>query len=252
MSRRAPARAALLAAILALACTGHAPPPAQPAVPVPTGPNTLTPAERRAGWVLLFDGTTLNGWHTYRQAPGVTTGWAAKDGAIVRTGSSGDLVSDLQYDSFQLEIEWKISPGGNSGVFYWGNEGTETIYMNAPEMQLLDNLGHDDGKSPLTAAGALYGLYPTVQSLVKPVGEWNTSVIITHGSKVQHWLNGVKVVDVNFDSKEMKAKIAASKFKEWETFGLARRGHLALQDHNGTVWFRSIKLKESREREYPR
>lgn len=246
MSRRAFARAALFTAAFTAACAGHTSRPSQPAVPEPTGPNTLTSAEHRAGWELLFDGTTLNGWHTYKQAPGITTGWAAKDGTIIRTSSSGDLVSDQQYDSFELELEWKISPGGNSGMFYWGNEGTEAIYMNAPEMQILDNVGHSDGKSPLTAAGALYGLYPTEEHLVKPVGEWNTSSIVSHGSKVQHWLNGVKVVDVNFNSKELKAKIAASKFKEWETFGLARRGHLALQDHGGTVWFRNIKIKEFR------
>ena len=244
MSRRAFARPLLLAAALTAACAGHSSPPAESAVPEPTGPNTLTAAERHAGWELLFDGTTLNGWHTYKQNPGITTGWEAKDGTIVRTGSAGDLVSDRQFDSFELELEWKVAPGANSGVFIWGNEGTEEIYMNAPEMQILDNLGHSDGKSPLTAAGALYGLYPTQESLVKPVGEWNTSTIVVHGSKVQYWLNGVRVVDVNFDSKEMKARIEASKFKQWQTFGKSRRGHIALQEHGGTVWFRNIKLKE--------
>lgn len=246
MARRAFARVALLAAAFTAACAGHTSRSAQSAVPEPTGPNTLTSAEVRAGWVLLFDGTTLNGWHTYKQNPGVTTGWVARDGAIVRTESSGDLVSDQQYDSFELDFEWKVSPGANSGVFYWGNEGTETIYMNAPEMQILDNTGHGDGGSPLTSAGALYGLYPTQQDLVKPVGEWNTSSIVARGSKVQHWLNGVKVVDVKFDSRELKAKIDSSKFKQWETFGKSRRGHLVLQQHGGTVWFRNIKLKESR------
>jgi hypothetical protein len=246
MARRALAHAALLAVAFTTACAGHSARPAEPAVQRPTGPNTLTSAEERAGWVLLFDGTTLNGWHTYRQAPGVTTGWAASDGAIFATGSDGDLVSDRQYDSFELEFEWKVSPGANSGVFYWANEGTQEIYMNAPEMQILDNTGHGDGKSPLTSAGALYGLYPTRQDLVKPVGEWNRSSIITRGAKVQHWLNGVKVVDVNFDSRELRAKIDSSKFKQWETFGKSRRGHIALQQHGGTVWFRNIKLKEPR------
>jgi hypothetical protein len=247
MSRRAFARVTLFAVVLSAACAGHkAAPvtPPQPVIPEPTGPNTLTQAERRSGWELLFDGTTLNGWHTYKQAPGITSGWTARDGMIMRTASAGDLVSDKQYDSFQLELEWKVAPGANSGVFFWGNEGTEVIYMNAPEMQILDNTGHEDGKSPLTAAGSLYALYPSIQSLVKPVGEWNKASIVAHGSKVQFWLNGVKVVDVNFDSKEVKDKIAASKFKDWETFGKARRGHLALQEHGGLVWFRNIKLKE--------
>jgi hypothetical protein len=247
MSRRAFARVALLATALSAACASHSSrptPPPQPVVPERTGPNTITQAERRSGWELLFDGTTLNGWHTYKQAQGITTGWTVKDGTITRTASAGDLVSDQQFDSFELDLEWKVAPGANSGVFYWGNEGTEAIYMNAPEMQILDNTGHEDGKSPLTAAGSLYALYPSIISLVKPVGEWNKASIVVHGAKVQQWLNGVKVVDVNFDSKEMKDKIAASKFKDWETFGKARRGHLALQEHGGQVWFRNIKLKE--------
>ncbi len=247
MSRRAHARVALLTVALCAACAGHSSRPAAtaaPVIPEPTGPNTITSAERRSGWDLLFDGTTLNGWHTYKQAPGITTGWTVQNGTITRTASAGDLVSDLQYDSFELDLEWKVAPGANSGVFWWANEGTDEVYMNAPEMQILDNLGHGDGKSPLTAAGSLYALYPTRLDLVKPVGEWNSASLVVHGSKVQQWLNGVKVVDVNFDSKEMKEKIAASKFKDWDTFGKARRGHIALQEHGGSVWFRNIKLKE--------
>jgi hypothetical protein len=156
----------------------------------------------------------------------------------------GDLVSDRQFDSFELTLEWKISPGGNSGIFYWANEGTPEIYMNAPEMQVLDNTTHPDGKSPLTSAGSLYGLYPAPQDAVKPVGEWNEVRLVVKGSKVQHWLNGRKLVDVDFDSKEMKDKIKASKFAQWEPFAKARRGHIGLQEHGGDVWFRNIAIRE--------
>ncbi|HEY3935443.1 MAG TPA: DUF1080 domain-containing protein [Gemmatimonadales bacterium] len=206
----------------------------------------LTPRDslRLGGWTPLFDGHTILGWHTYQQPTGVTTGWTVDNGALRTDGTARDLVSDQQYSSFELELEWKVAPGANSGIFYWANEGTEEIYENAPEMQVLDNLGHADGKSPLTAAGSLYALYPAPVTAVKPVGEWNLVRIVVHGSKVQQWLNGVRVVDVNFDSKEMKNKIAASKFKDWQTFGKSRRGHVGLQSHGGIVWFRNIRIKD--------
>ena len=207
---------------------------------------SLVPQEARTGgWISLFDTRTLTGWHTYQQPNGVTSGWRVDDGAIRTDGNGRDLVSDQQYSSFELTLEWKVAPGANSGIFYWANEGTGEVYENAPEMQVLDNLGHPDGRSPLTAAGSLYGLYPAPLTAVKPVGEWNEVRIVAHGSRVQQWLNGIKVVDVNFDSREMKAKIAASKFNQWLTFGKSRRGHIALQSHGGTVWFRAIRIKDN-------
>ena len=199
----------------------------------------------RGSWISLFDGRTLTGWHTYQQPNGVTSGWTVDDGAIRTDGDARDLVSDQQYSSFELELEWKVAPGANSGIFYWANEGTGEIYENAPEMQVLDNIGHPDGESPLTAAGSLYALYPAPIALVKPVGEWNQVRIVAHGGKVQQWLNGVKVVDVNFDSRKFKDKVAASKFNQWLTFGKSRRGHLGLQSHGGRVWFRAVRIKDN-------
>jgi hypothetical protein len=198
---------------------------------------------RAGGWISLFDGRTLSGWHAYQQPNGITTGWSVDNGAIKTGGDAKDLVSDLQYSSFELQLEWKVAPGANSGIFYWANEGTTEIYENAPEDQVLDNIG-SAGTTPLTAAGALYDLYPSALDATRPVGEWNTVRIVVHGSKVQQWLNGVRQVDVNFDSKEMKARIAGSKFKQWITFGRERRGHLGLQSHGGTVWFRAIRIKD--------
>jgi hypothetical protein len=198
---------------------------------------------RAGGWQSLFDGRTLIGWHAYQQGSGVTTGWTVDNGTIHTDGNARDLVSDQQFSSFDLELEWKVEPGANSGIFYWANEGTDEIYENAPEMQVLDNIG-SPGTTPLTAAGSLYDLYPAPLAAVKPVGEWNTVRIVVRGGKVQHWLNGVRLVDVNFDSREMKDKIAASKFKEWLAFGKSRRGHLGLQSHGGKVWFRAIRIKD--------
>lgn len=244
MFRRVLARvvASSLPAAMVIACGGNT--QRADVTPEPTGPNTITSAERRDGWQLLFDGVSTTGWHTYGKQ--VVEGWAAKDGTLTRTAAVGDLVSDQQFDSFELTLEWKIGEKGNSGIFYWANEGTKVIYENAPEMQVLDNVGHPDGKSPLTAAGALYGLYPSQQALAKPLGEWNSVRIVTHGGKVEQWFNGVRVVVADFDSKEMKDKIANSKFKQWPTFGKSRRGHIGLQEHESPVWFRNIKIRELR------
>lgn len=196
------------------------------------------------GWQSLFNGQTLDGWHTYQKPLGVTTGWRVDSGWIRTDGTDKDLVSDQQYSSFELDLEWKVAKGANSGIFIWANEGTEEIYENSPEMQVLDNANAPDGKSPLTAAGSLYALYPAPIALDKPYGEWNTVRIVVHGSHVEYWLNGVRTVDVNFDSKEMLDKIAHSKFNAWQSFGRSRRGHIGLQSHGGTVWFRHIRIKD--------
>lgn len=208
------------------------------------GDGFVRDSSRIGGWRSLFDGRTMTGWHGYQQPVGLTTGWRVEDGAIKTGAGAKDLVSDLQYSSFELELEWKVSTGGNSGIFYWANEGTAEIYENAPEDQILDNIGSPD-TTPMNAAGSLYGLYPAPLAAVKPVGDWNTVRIVAHGAKVQQWLNGVKYVDVNFDSKEMRDKIAASKFKQWLTFGKSRRGHIGLQSHGGAIWFRAIRIKDN-------
>ena len=238
MIRRAiPALAASALALILAAC-GGATQRSEAARDIPRD------TARTGGWRSLFDGHSLSGWHTYGQAPSVTAGWNVDSGAIHTAGDAKDLVSDQQYSSFDLELEWKVAPGANSGIFIWANEGTAEIYENAPEMQVLDNIGHPDGKSPLTSAGALYGLYPAPATAVSPVGQWNKVRIVVRGAKVQYFLNGVRTASVNFDSREMKQKIAASKFKQWATFGKERRGHLGLQSHGGAVWFRNVRIRD--------
>lgn len=243
MFRRAPARvlASCAVAMVAGAATAHA---QHDMHSMHTAPNTLTAAERKAGWTLLFNGKSMTGWHLY-QKPGQTTGWEAKDGMLVKTATTGDLMSDRQFGSFEMTLEWKIESKGNSGIFFWATEGTEVVYQNAPEIQVLDNVGHRDGLSPLTSAGALYGLAPASPDLVKPIGEWNQVHIVTNGGVVETWFNGQKIADqIDFDSRAFKARVAKTKFAQWPTYGLARKGSIGLQEHGNMIWYRNIKIRE--------
>jgi hypothetical protein len=204
--------------------------------------STLTPDERAAGWRSLFDGATTEGWRGFKRAD-VPDGWRVVDGTLTRVGRGGDLITKDQFANFELALEWKVQPRGNSGVFYRVTEEGDETYHTGPEMQVLDDAGHADGKSRLTSAGALYGLYPAPAGVAKPAGEWNAVRIVANGAHVEHWLNGVKVVDAELWSPEWERLVAASKFREWPTFGRARRGHIALQDHGDWVAYRNIKIK---------
>lgn len=206
-------------------------------------PNTLTDAEKAAGWKLLFDGTSLAGWRGYGMTAMPDSGWQVVDGAITRTAHGGDIVTNDSYKDFELSLEWKVPPGGNSGVFYRALESKDPIYYSAPEMQVLDDARHADGKTPLTRAGSAYGLYAPPEGVVKPAGEWNQARVVVRGNHVEHWLNGRKVVEYELGSADWKAKVAASKFNEWKAYGTAKEGRIGLQDHGDRVQFRSIKLR---------
>ncbi|MGE3525921.1 MAG: DUF1080 domain-containing protein [Gemmatimonadales bacterium] len=194
------------------------------------------------GWQPLFDGKTTAGWRNYGKT-GPVTGWAVEDGALTRVGEGGDIVSDSEYANFELELDWKISPKGNSGIMYRVTEDQPWSYYTGPEMQVLDDAGHPDGASRLTAAGAAYGLYPSPPGIEKPAGEWNHVRIVVNGAHVEHWLNGTRVVEYELWSPDWEARVAASKFKQWPTYGRARRGHIALQDHGDWVAYRNIRIK---------
>lgn len=208
-------------------------------------PNTLTSAEKSAGWKLLFDGKSLNGWRGYK-TEAIGAGWKAQDGALVLTqGKAGDLLTAQEYGDFELSFEWKISEAGNSGVIYRAGLGESAPYRFGPEYQVLDNEKATDNKDGNHLAGSLYDMGPAVpRDLPKPVGQWNASRIIVRGWKVEHWLNGKKIVAVDLASPEGKAMIAASKFKDWPKFATLSRGYIALQDHGHVVSYRSIKIRE--------
>lgn len=208
-------------------------------------PNTLTAAEKSAGWKLLFDGKSFAGWRGYK-TEAVGPGWKVEDGALTLTkGRTGDLITAAEYGDFELAFEWKISPGGNSGVLYRVGLGEAGVPRTGPEYQILDNEKAKDSQIVNHLAGSLYDLGPaTPRHLPKPVGEWNQGRIVVRGWTIEHWLNGTKIISADLASPEGKAMIAASKFKTWPKFATLSRGHIALQDHGDVVAYRSIKLRE--------
>ena len=205
-------------------------------------PNTLNAAEKTAGWRLLFDGQTTAGWHPYR-GKGRVTGWQVINGELTLIVAGGDIVTDEQFADFELTLDWKIAPKGNSGVFFRATEDQEAIYQTAPEMQILDNAGHPDGQVALTSAGANYALHAPIRDVAKPAGEWNSARLLVRGNHVEHWLNGFKIVEYELGSPEWHTLVEGSKFKEWPTYGKAKRGHIGLQDHGDQVSFRNVKIR---------
>jgi hypothetical protein len=208
-----------------------------------TDSATGTPVTVDTGWRALFDGRTTAGWRGYRR-PDMPAGWEVVDGALTRSGPGGDIVTVDQFGDFELELEWMVAPGGNSGIFYRVTEEGEAGYHTGPEMQVLDDAAHADGLSRLTAAGSAYGLYPAPPGVVKPAGEWNAVRIVVRGQHVEHWLNGTKIVDYELGSPDWEAKVKASKFAQWPGYGRAPRGHIALQDHGDRVAYRNIRIRE--------
>jgi len=192
MNYRAVARAALtcllLSALAACAATQSG------TVQAGDTSGTLTAEQRAAGWRLLFDGRTTAGWRGYKSET-VPAGWHVVDSTLSKETGTGDIITRDQFGNFELAFDWKLGPEGNSGVFYRGTEEYEYTYWSAPEYQLLDDSLAADGKSRLTAAGSAYALYPARAGIVKPANQWNTSLIVVQGARVQHWMNGQKLLE---------------------------------------------------------
>ena len=199
--------------------------------------------ERKDGWTALFDGTTSSGWKKIGGTAFPDKGWVIEDGCLYRkTAGGGDIVTLESYENFELSLEWKVNPGTNSGVKYRVEDKPGSAF--GPEMQILDDDKADDGKKPNHRAGAIYDLMaPNDKKKLKPVGEFNLSKLLVNGNHVEHWLNGEKIIEYDFFSDAWKAAVAASKFKNNPKYGLPAKGHIALQDHGGEVWYRNIKIK---------
>ena len=203
---------------------------------------SLTAEEKAAGWKLLFNGTSLAGWRGYKsEAP--PTGWRAENGVLIRDGAGGDLMTADQYGDFEMRFEWKVTANGNSGVIYRIATTEEYPWQTGPEYQILHNQGHRDGKDPITSAGSNYAVNPPGKDVTKPVGEWNEGRIVARGNHVEHWLNGVKVVEYEIGSADWEARVKASKFAKMANYGRMKRGYIALQDHGDLVSYRNLKIK---------
>ncbi|MFQ5529791.1 MAG: DUF1080 domain-containing protein [Gemmatimonadota bacterium] len=208
----------------------------------PTVHNALSADEREGGWILLFDGATLDGWRSYySESP--PPGWRVEAGTLHRFDGGGDIVTLDEFANFELSLEWRVADAGNSGIFYLAALGSDNIFMSAPEMQVLDDARHPDGRDPLTSAGANYGLYPAPRGVVKAAGVWNHARIVVQDGRVEHWLNGEKVVEYTLGGPEWTELVKNSKFNDWPEYGTARSGHIGLQDHGDPVWYRNIKLR---------
>jgi hypothetical protein len=209
-------------------------------------PNTLTDKEKKEGWDLLFDGKTTKGWRRYK-GKGMPEKWKVIDGALVlkakEKGSGGDIVTEDEYDNFELKFDWKVTPGANSGVMYRVSEKYGAPYETGPEYQVLDNKKHADGRNPKTSAASCYALYAPSKDVTKPVGEWNHGRIVVHGNKVEHWLNDTKVVSYEFGSDDWNERVKRSKFKGEKDFGKMKKGYIDLQDHGDEIAYRNIKIR---------
>jgi len=233
-------------------------------------PNSLTLAERTAGWRLLFDGRTLAGWRGVGYDTVPSAHWVVVNGAIKKADGrplvGGDLMTVDSFADFELSFEWKVTPGANSGVKYnvsetmsiaqggAGTQGGPTHSALGFEYQILDDDRHEDGKLPSHRSAGLYDLIapntkqPGVGAqhaapLLRPLGEWNRSRIVFRGNHGEHWLNDVKVVEFELGTARMDSLLAASKYKTIPGFGAKRRGHIVLQDHGDEVYFRDIKVR---------
>jgi len=196
------------------------------------------------GWRMLFDGSSIAAWRGW-ESRSFPEGWRVVGESLTKDGEVEDLVTREQFGNFELELEWKIGKGGNSGIFYRASREYAYIYWSGPEYQLLDDTYARDGRNGLTSSAAAYGLYAPPAGVVKAFGQWNTTRIVVNGAHVEHWLNDRKVVDYELWSPDWKARVAASKFSKYPHYGLAKKGYIGLQgDHDGSVAVRNVRIRE--------
>jgi len=215
--------------------------------------TTTTIIAEANAWKMLFDGKTFEGWHIYMTENLPDDEWSIEDNAMVfnpnpnRTEGGKNIISDKEYTNFKLSLEWKISKGGNSGIFWGVKEDTnyKEAYETGPEIQVLDNINFLDTNSK-HKAGALYDMVSPSKDTTKPIGEWNTCILyINHKTNEGNvWLNDVLIVKFPVNGKNWDEMVAHSKFKDWEGFGKFTTGKIGLQDHGNKVWYRNIKIQE--------
>ena len=217
------------------------------------GVNVLTPAEKAAGWQLLFDGTSKAGWHAYNKQSDEF--WTIEGCSLKTVGTKdnygadtrADLVTDAEFTNFELSLEWKATKGGNSGVIDGIIEDAKypTTWLTGPEYQLLDDVGFPEKVKPYQKAGSNYAMQAPDESkkVLKPVGEWNTTTIVVNGTHVEHWLNGQKILQFERWTPEWTREKESGKWKDAPDYGMAKTGRIAIQDHGSIFWFRNVKIR---------
>ncbi len=211
--------------------------------------NILSKKEMDAGYKLLFDGNTLNGWRTYQNLPDAS--WSVENGSLHCKGSNenygavtADLVTKTQYQNFDFSVDYKISPGGNSGILYLVNEDSAYSFLTGPEYQIIDDINFPEKLHDWQHTAANYAMNPAGDAKPNPAGEWNHARIIKNGNHVEHWLNGEKVVDYELYSTDWYKRKSAGKWKDDNAYGKSVKGYITFQNHGSQAWFKNIKIKE--------
>ena len=208
-------------------------------------------AQKRTKWQKIFDGKTTQNWHSYHKTN--VEGWTVAHNVLTTDGKKGDLVTDAEFENFEFEFEFMASAKGNSGVIYKVIEDPKNAtYYTGPEYQIIDDEGYppsnDNGKlvsiNNKQKTGACYDMYEPMAKVVKPAGEWNKGRIIVVDNRVEHWLNGVKVIDYEYGSEDWKMHLAVSKFAKWGYAKPHSSGHIALQGHGDPVSYRKLKIRK--------
>jgi hypothetical protein len=217
--------------------------------------NTLTEQEKADGWQLLFDGQSTAGWRGYNKQAFPEKGWEVKDGMLTvlkaegETAAGGDIITEKQYENFDLQFEFKITQEANSGILYRVKEIPNAPgWHSGPEYQVIDNQGWTVKDPSFNMAthrtGDNYDLHAAPGDYSKPVGEWNQGRVMVNNGKVEHWLNGQKTIEYDFNSTAYKDVVKKSKFAKLKEYGANKKGHIGIQEHGATVYYRNIKIKE--------
>ena len=211
--------------------------------------NTLSKEQKEQGYKLLFDGSTMNGWRPYQNKSAES--WSVDDGTLHCKGSAAnygaitaDLVTKDQYENFDLSVDWKISPKGNSGILYMVTEDSAYSYLSGPEYQIIDDKNFPEKLEDWQHTAANYAMDPAPTAVSNPAGEWNHTRIVVNNRHVEHWLNGKKVVEYELYSDDWKKKKMAGKWKDVSSYGQSKKGHISFQNHGSEAWFKNIKIKE--------
>lgn len=214
-----------------------------------TPDNTLSKKEKDQGYQLLFDGKSMDEWRTYQNKPAGS--WSVDSGALHCWGNdanhggvTADLVTKKQFENFDLSLDWKISPKGNSGILYMVTEDSPYSFQSGPEYQIIDDKNYPEKLEDWQHTAANYDMNPAPDAISNPAGQWNHARIVVNGNQVEHWLNGKKVISYQLYSDDWQKRKMASKWKDDAGYAKSKTGHIAFQNHGDQVWFKNIKIKE--------